>query len=299
MNFINSTNFAWERYEDKIIFDRAFAQSLATELESNHISQGTILLVTEEMLLDPAYVFNYNNTNEVKFPGRYHVTIVADRFDSRGGKIDLTGAIGSTPAGAADGQNGFHATKEHGDGTDGTDGDSGKLGGKGGPGMNIKIFCEELVNIETISNGGDGGRGGRGGDGGDGGNGKTIHVLIDHKLEKIELHGGRGGNGKNGGKGGDGGNAGQIEILFCNTSNGFTVTDHLISNGGQLGAGGSGGNGGNGGTEQGGSKKLPNGNNGGVGVPGDHHGINSTPDVKQLEPTEFWGKVAIELGIPV
>ena len=283
LNFINSTKFVWERYEDKIIVDRAFAQSLATELESNHISEGTILFVTEEMLLDPAYVFNYNNKNDVKFPGRYNITIVADRFDSQGGKIDLTGANGSK--GIPDpGDRGNDPGQSQGDehGAPGGPGGPGGLGGPGGEGMNIKIFCDELLNIEIISNGGVGGNGGNGGRGGHGGSPGPAAGNAGKR--------GGGGKGGRGGKAGDGGKAGQIQVLFCTTPNGFIICDHLTSRGGNTGIEGNGG--------PPGSGRPPPNVHGGRGLPG-IRGADSNPDIKRVELSELWEKVSIELGIPV
>ena len=84
---MSSSKFALVHDEDKrILLNSEFAQKLAKKLEDKKIFAGTILLHTEEIELDPAYVFSYNNPSEVKFPGRYDITIVADRFDLRGGK---------------------------------------------------------------------------------------------------------------------------------------------------------------------------------------------------------------------
>ena len=54
---------ALTKFKERITIDRVFAESLANELRSNQLIDGTILLVANEILLDPSYVFNYNNTD--------------------------------------------------------------------------------------------------------------------------------------------------------------------------------------------------------------------------------------------
>lgn len=80
---ISSVKFALEIYKEKIVVDKFFGEAPANELQSKQISGGTILFATEEMLLDPAYVFGYNNQSGVRFLGRYDVVLVADRFDCK------------------------------------------------------------------------------------------------------------------------------------------------------------------------------------------------------------------------
>jgi len=314
---------ALTRFKERIIIDRTFARSLANELRSSQLTNGTILLVANEIILDPSYVFNYNSTN-VNFPGRYDLILVADHFDSRGGRIDLTGSPGHN---GADGTHGVDALDTHDE-----PGVPGEMGGPPGvagegeigfDGMNIKIFCGKLVDSEMISNGGVGGTGGKGGNGGKGGKN------LSHNGTR-----GAGGGGGTAGTGGRGGNGGKIEV-FCNE----LVKMDIISNGGVGGRGGNGGNGGaiattfNGGGRGG---RGGNGGNGGKiktslfndptgtfntissgggrgsrGEPGisatgvrgpqgldGNLGISSTPDLKRLKFKELWEKIIIELKIP-
>jgi hypothetical protein len=280
-------SFALTRFDKKIILNKPFTELLAAELISNQISEGTILLAADEILLDPNYVFNYNNEPGPQFPGRYDVVLVADFFDSSGGKINLSGYDGpplgpdKSPAGIGvrgkDAEPDPEGNKFPG-GTGGT-GNTGHEGELGGHGKIIKIFCRELKlkNIDIISNGGNGGMGGKGGRGGAGGSGVNGGPP------------GKGGKGGNGGKGGKGGNGGKIEILFCSVPNGFVVSDHLMSHGGNGGARGEGGEGGfsAAGTLGGG----PKGEFG-------YSGVGSIPDVKQVQFSELWEKVSVELAIP-
>ena len=154
---------ALTRFKERMTIDRAFAESVANELRSTQLTNGTILLVANEILLEPFYVFNYNGT-DVNFPGRYDLILVADHFDSRGGRIDLTGSRGHV---GADGTNGADAPDTHDEpGVPGEMGGPPGVAGEGGiglDGINIKLFCGKLVDSKIISNGGDGGNGGNGG----------------------------------------------------------------------------------------------------------------------------------------
>ena len=168
-----------ERYPDTIVVDQAFAESLAFDLRvtTPQLTSGTILLVTDELFLDPGYTFNFNDYPELRpsFPGKYDIIISADRFDSRGGRIGLTGSVGWPPGSLGqEGRKGDDAEYEPGTplrgypGFTGGDGGEGNVGGKG---QNIKIFCEEILSIDVITNGGIGAQGGKGGRGGRGGMG--------------------------------------------------------------------------------------------------------------------------------
>jgi hypothetical protein len=267
------------RFQKSIIINRNFAESLATELRSISFSQGTILLVANEILLDPNYEFNYKEDNVVKFPGRYDLILVTDRFDSRGAKIDLTGPTGQQ---GRQGESGCTAFPNEPCPESGRLGSPGKIGVKGDPGLegkNIKTYISEVENMKIISNGGGGGKGGKGGQGG---NGERLPV------GGMQLKGGNGGPGADGG---DGGKAGKITVLFFTKPAGFNIIDHLTSSGGAGGDPGDGGEPGQGG-----------GNSPAVrGPPGQHRGNNGTssePEVVGKSWKEFWKSVIVELGIP-
>jgi hypothetical protein len=201
-------SFAWTLFRDKILLNKDFAESMSKELEFKQIADGsTILLAANEFLLDPNYTLSYLLNSEVKFPGRYNLVIVADHFDSKGGRIDLSGSPGHEgPRGdpwvgepGADSPSGSGDTAETGE-----PGGHGDNGYDGQDGMNVTVYCIELVDINIISNGGTGGKGGPGGQGGRGGNN----------------HGGTAGGAGNGGPGGDVGKPGLITVTFCNIVNG-------------------------------------------------------------------------------
>jgi hypothetical protein len=169
------------------------------------------------------------------FPGKYDIIISADRFDSRGGRIGLTGSIGWPPGFLGqEGRKGDDAEYEPGTplrgypGFTGGDGGEGNVGGKG---QNIMIFCEEILNIDIITNGGIGAQGGKGGRGGRGGMGS--HGGLGESKRAPPGNGGWGGKG---GRGGTGGSAGKIKLFYCKAPNGFVVSDHLKSAGGLGGA---------------------------------------------------------------
>ena len=261
------------RFRDQIIMNKDFAKSIENELKSKSITAGTILLAAREILLDHAYTFSYSSDAAIQFPGKYDIVLVADRFDSRDGKIDISGSVGSRPAhGGQTGTKGDDAV--FGDNVPGQPGGKGFPGDPGGPGSNgknIKIFCNELVDADITSNGGPGGTGGRGGAGGPGGDG------VGH------LPNGRQGPGGNGGQGGRGGDAGRIELVFCTAPN-RVVDHHLKSRGGGPG---------NGGPPGGGGPPVFNdpATEGPIGI----RGHDSSPDVKHVEIPELWEKIRLEL----
>jgi len=264
------------RFQKNITINRDFAESLAVELQSSHFFEGTILLVANEILLSPDYEFNYKDNNVVKFPGRYDLILVTDRFNSQGAKIDLTGPNGV--AGRV-GQPGCTAIEEFPCppplNNEGGPGETGMVGNRGFEGKNIKIYASKVENIEVISNGGAGGRGGRGGHGGDG--------------AKLPVGGFqfRGGDGGRGGIGGDGAGAGKITVLFFSKSAGLNIIDHLTSRGGDGGGPGEGGDGG---------QRF-----GSSGLQGERFGNNGTPSQPEVigkSWKEFWKNTIVELGIP-
>ena len=294
------------RFSETITLDKAFVEPLAEELRDNNIVQGTMLLAANEFLFDPSYVFSYNDPSLVKFPGRYDIIIVADSFKATAGKgkIDLTGSPGISNTGTVTTPD--PKPSEHGEpGTAGEPGDPGRPANNGGigfPGMNIKVYCRHLADIELVSNGsvggtggtggrggnggmntamngkqGAGGRGGTGGTGGRGGNGGKIEVF-SNELVNISIIS----NGGTGGTGGTGGNGGQIEVLFYTPLIGIF---NRISNGGGQGSGGEPG------INAKGDKGQQHGSNGSP-------GINSVPDIKQTQFSELWERVRIELAIP-
>ncbi len=228
-------SFVLTRFKERIIIDKPFAESLANELRSSQHFDGTILLVANEILLDPSYDLSYNNKSVVNFPGRYDLILVADRFNSQGAKIDLTGPEGEVGKRGPDGCTALPSPPCPTSGRQGSPGGPGKKGEVGGEGKNIKIHASEVQNIEIIS---DGGAGGKGGTGGRGGNGERIPV------GGLQL---RGGDGGPGGDGGDGAKAGEIRVLFFNKPVGLTISHHLTSRGGEGGERGEGGQPGQGG----------------------------------------------------
>jgi hypothetical protein len=236
-----------ERFIESITINKQFAESLAIELRSNNLTSGTILLVANEILLDPSYVLNYSSTNNTDEPG--------------------------TP------------------GESGNPGGNAGEGGIGFDGMNIKVFCGELVNSEIISNGGAGGTGGKGGRGGNGGRNTNHGTQGAGGQGGIAGTGGRGGRG---GRGGNGGNGGAIATTFNRGGNGGKIktslfndpigTFNTISSGGGRG-----------------SRGEPGISATGVRGPeglDENLGISSTPDVKRLKFKELWEKIIIELKIP-
>jgi hypothetical protein len=287
--------FVLTRFIEHITIDKEFAESLASELRSNHISEGVILMVAKKIELESSYTFSYNNTSEVNIPGQYNLIIVADQLQSKEaqiGRIDLTGGTGRHPAKQKTGENGDNAGKDEAgeakfaiDGGEGTIGDS---GGRGKTGNNIKLFCNQLGRIEVFANGGLGGKGGTGGDGGKGGNG--ANVIIEHHNQRLPPA--SGGDGANGGIGGDGGNAGSIQGFFCKADNGIVFQ----SVGGLPGDPGEGGEAGKGGTLQ--NQHAPDGHPGGKPTITGIRGSDSTISVNQVEFSELWEKVVIELNIP-
>src|SRR5215210_2063786 len=138
-------SFVLTRFKERIIVDKPFAESLANELRSSQRTDGTILLVAEEILLDPSYEFNYNNA-DVNFLGRYDLILVADQFDSRGGKIDLTGSRGSNGTDGHRGANGEGTVNHPSTNSENTSGKPGTPGIPpdriGGDGKNIKVLCD-------------------------------------------------------------------------------------------------------------------------------------------------------------
>ena len=289
-------NFALERYKEQIIVNEAFRNSLAEELISNHISEGTILLVADEILFDPGFSFTYAS-NGHGFPGQYHMIIIADRFDSRGGMIDLSGHYGGDTVGVpSKADNGVPAFQEAGVGIKaagrGRPGHTGNIGGTGGNGMNIKVFCDRLVSIQITSNGGNGGIGGQGGEGGNGGKGGQFVTTIGSppKLITKTMPNGGAGKGGRGGPGGPGGNGGKIELFYSDHSRFPSDPEpsiHLVSSGGRGGGPGPVGRAGSG---------RPPFEAGEAGSPG-AVGSPSTPDVKKVESAELWERVSIELGL--
>jgi hypothetical protein len=272
------------KFEEKIVLNRVFAESLANDL--NNLSQGKILLrATNEILIDPTFVFGYNMQSGFRFPGRYHLVLVAMQrlspLNSIGGRIDLSGSNGSTPETLAKADSGVEGSR-------GTDGNDAHDGGNGGVGMNIKIYCNELdlENIEIFSNGGDGGNGGVGQEGGDGGDSVPADGI---------LRAGSGGSGGNGGNGGHGGNGGSVEIIYCNSLTPIEVAKHLHSNGGKGGKPARGGFPGSAGS---GSPPIqPGGRPGKDGIMEGTNGIDSIPKVERVGSfAEILDRINAELG---
>ena len=287
--------FVLTRFKENITLDKEFAESLATELRSNQITEGALLLVAKKIELESSYTLSYNNPSQVNFPGQYTLLMVADELQSKDGeigRIDLSGITGRHPAKQKTGENGDDAGKDEAgeaksaiDGSEGTPGDS---GGTGRTGNNIKLFCNELRKIEILANGGLGGKGGTGGDGGKGGDG--ANVVIDHKNQRLPPA--PGGDGAIGGIGGNGGNAGNIEGLFCKAESGIVFQ----SAGGLPGEAGEGGEAGKGGRLQ--DQHAPDGHPGGKTTLIGMRGSDSTISISQVESSELWEKVVTELKIP-
>jgi len=93
-------SFVLTRYIENITIDKGFAESLASELRSNHISEGVILMVAKKIELESSYTLSYNDPGQVDIPGQYDIVIVADQLKSKEGqigRIDLTGRRGRHP----------------------------------------------------------------------------------------------------------------------------------------------------------------------------------------------------------
>ena len=283
-------SFVLSRFSDTITVDKSFRDSIIMELNSNNMLGGTILLAANEILFNFDFTFAANGVGS---NGQFDIVLVADRFNSNGRTIELNGHYGGDAVGQPSKDplnNGGDATADSSAGN-GKQGHRGNPGGNGGNGMNIKVFCNELIDIKIISNGGRGGNGGKGGEGGDGGQGGTFEIgFPPHVHTKIREEG-KAGKGGPGGPGGKGGNGGKIELLFCNAQTlptDLVASGHLVSNGNGPGGGGIGGDPGKG------EPPHEQGNSGGNLGPG----IPSTPDIKKIEYSELWERVRIELGIP-
>lgn len=170
-------------------------------------------------------------------------------------RVEGTAYINGNGAHGQHGRNGRPGSSGQGPCKDGAPGFQAQSGLAGVNGVNLTIYCDDLViEKKLIINltGGNGGNGGNGGQGGDGSPG-TVHCS-----------GGNGGNGGNGGRGGDGGQGGNF--LFQGLP-ALTVKewlgDKLIvrNDGGQPGRGGQGGVGGSAGLG-------PNRRSGKNGLPG-------------------------------
>lgn len=276
-------NFASERFKEQIVVNKALCESLATELKSNNLLEGTILLAAEEILFEPNFVFAYK-ANGIGFPGRYDVIIVANRFNSRGAMIDLRGFYGGDaepPGPSLTGDKGRDSHTESFVGSGG-EGKPGNTGGTGGSGSSIKVFCNELENISIRTDGGNGGSGGQGGKGGDGG----AWLAGSERLGEGHVVGfGKAGKG---GPGGPGGDAGMIKLLFCKVSDLVSISD-LLAFGGKGGEPGPGGEPGHG--------KSANEQHGDLGITRGTPGDPKKPTVKKVENSELWQRVSIELGL--
>jgi hypothetical protein len=287
-------SFVLTRYIENITIDKGFAESLASELRSNHISEGVILMVAKKIELESSYTLSYNDPGQVDIPGQYDIVIVADQLKSKEGqigRIDLTGRRGRHPPKQKTGEKGDDAKEQGGEAVSAIDGNVGTIGdagGKGRTGNNIKLFCNELGMIEIFANGGFGGKGGVGGDGGKGGNGAM--VTINHHKQKLPPA--AGGNGAMGGIGGDGGNAGLIKGFFCKADSGIIFQ----SVGGLPGDAGEGGQAGEGGRLD--DEHGPDGHPGAKPTIIGTRGSSSTISVNQVEYTELWERVVTELNIP-
>jgi hypothetical protein len=122
-------SFSWTIFRDKILLNKDFAESISKELEFKKVADGSIiLLAANEFLLDPTYTLSFNEDSEVKFPGRYHLVIVADFFDGRGGVINLSGSNGDEGSPGQDGDPGYDENEP---GIRGGAGGPGKKGGTG------------------------------------------------------------------------------------------------------------------------------------------------------------------------
>jgi len=241
------------------------------------ITRGTFLIQAQNIFLNPAELGSF----VWRLPGSYEFILVANKFDSREARIDLSGVDGAswTNFPAAQGTPGEDG--HVGDNTNGERGDPGNRGKDGNNGTNahsIKGFFTELVNIEINCNGGNGGDGGPGGVGGRGGNG-------------LGMHAGSGGHGGRGGDGGNGGNAGQIKLMFSN--NPGDVLNRLHAGAGTGGSGGQGGAPGPAGS--GAAPTQPGGNPGARGNDGTS-GLGSTASVQSnVSFDDLWTAVSDEL----
>ena len=266
---------------ERIDINRSFADLISAKLQSKNFRNFTILITARELFLNPDYVFNYNDETGPRFLRRYDLILMADKFDSVGVKIDLSGKNGESAQNlgkAVKGEDGHFGDATNGEPPFPQKAQNAAHGKPGTYGSSFKGFFGELVNIEIFSNGGNGGNGGKGEDGGDGGEGHGTH-------------GGSGGSGGDGGNGGNGGNGGRIEITYCNAP--FEVSNKLHSAGGNKGLGGRGGIVGFAGAGK--PPLTPGGRPGRNGTDGSV-GLNSIPKVELVLSSELDERVATELS---
>lgn len=213
-----------------------------------------------------------------------NITIVASRYDGRGGAIDVSGQAGAPGEPGRTGVRGFvarPATR-----VPGGRGGPGNTGAPGAVGGTIRLIAEQLGDVVLRANGGRGGRGGPGGVGGAGGAG------IQHSSKIDGLTGSVGGPGGTGGNGGSGGNAGSIEVRF--TAAGVPEPMTTEATGGAPGAAGARGLGGRSGFDASPSQGA-RGAAGKAGVPGKA----SVPVIEPVGATGFRTSVRARLGSAV
>jgi hypothetical protein len=273
--------FDWKFFRDQIVLGDDLAKEMVKEINYRNIPSGsTLLLTARDFKLSPGYIFNFTTSDpSLKFPGRYHLVLLADRFDAQGGSIDVSGERGKDGVVGPVGQD--FKISDSGGYLSGGAGGKGENGTQGTNGMNVTLFCRDLVNANIISNGGTGGIGGIGGKGGKGYPG---HRPISNKVEGVL--GTDGGGGGMGGDGGRGGNAGQLTIVLANNLSGGLAHKAI---GGAGSAGGQGGQGGQGGYE------ADNGNDGGAGSTG-AKGSDYSPSVQTVSEEMFWTRVREYMG---
>jgi hypothetical protein len=284
----------WARFRDKITIDPAFVADMAEDIAFKDIPDGSILLLAARTInLEPSYTLNCRFGER-----RYHLIVVADRFDARGGKIDAKGMDGNVGRAGSPGRDGHLEA--------GNVGSQGEPGGPGQNGMDVTLMCQRLGGLDIVSNGG---RGGRGGDGGAGGAGD---VRLENENfcpdpprpdepcdpgELVVRQAWDGGAGGTGGTGGRGGNSGRIVLTYIQDdvpNRSGTLFDSIVAVAGDGGDSGPGGAGGRGGYYAGQqyANDGPAGPNGSRG----ENGSSFAPSIEKVDMETFWNRVRSTIG---
>jgi hypothetical protein len=248
---------AYTRIRDRILINKA----LKLKLEG---LPGGITLVAREI--------KHDDSIDLILPGR-SIVIIADRYDAKGQKIDVSGQKGSPGAAGRNGTQGFASHTARIPGGSGALGFSGTDGANGG---SIQIVTQRLGNVRLIANGGVGGRGGDGGAGGNGGAGLNQRPKFEGFDGSLGGSGGAAGNGGNGGKGG------RIDVEF--TAAGVPPPLSMEVEGGAAGQAGRGGKGGASGRP---SDGPAHGSPGAGGRPGTH-GAAGSSRIEPIGSRNYW-----------
>jgi hypothetical protein len=188
---------SWSYIRDTIVVNSDLSTEINAEIDYRKIKPGsTLLLIARSIEHAQNYV--------LKMEG-FHLILLAESYDSKGGAIDTSGSPGKDGIAGAHGENrGVGANVRVG----GRGGD-GKTGSPGKPASSLTLIAAKITQARLIAQGGAGGKGGAGGAGGGGAPGHAGHP---GKFEAIEP--GKSGNGGNGGNGANGGSGAQILVRY-------------------------------------------------------------------------------------